>query len=70
MELNPSRDAASCAATQELFSILLNPKVHSRVHKSRPLVRILNQITLIHTTPTYISKIHLNIIHTPESWSS
>jgi hypothetical protein len=34
MELSPSWEAANCAATQELRSILLNLKVHDRVHKS------------------------------------
>jgi hypothetical protein len=33
-ELSPSWEAANCAATQELPSILRNPKVHQRVHKS------------------------------------
>jgi hypothetical protein len=28
MELNPSREAASCAATQEFPNILLDPKIH------------------------------------------
>jgi hypothetical protein len=34
MELSPPWEAASCAATQELPSILCNPKVHYHVHKN------------------------------------
>jgi hypothetical protein len=49
---------ASCTAAEEFPNISLN-KVHHRVNKSPPLVHILSQINTIHTTPSYISKIHL-----------
>jgi hypothetical protein len=54
MELNPSWEAANFAATQEFRSILWNPKVHYRVHKSPQPVPILIQINPIHTIPPYL----------------
>jgi hypothetical protein len=59
MELNPSCEAANCAATQELPNISWNPKVQYRVHKSPPLTPILGHINPIHTVPSYLSKIRL-----------
>jgi hypothetical protein len=70
MELSPSWESANCAATQEFSSILWNPTVHYRVHKSLPPVSIMSQINTVDTTLSYLSKIHFNIVHQPTSWSS
>jgi hypothetical protein len=69
-ELSPSRGAANCAAPQEPPSILWNPNVQYRVHKSPPLVPILSHIHPIHSILSYLSKIHFNIVQAPASWSS
>jgi hypothetical protein len=70
MKISPSWIAASCAAAQEFPRILFNPKVHYLIHKSPPLVPILNQINLVHTTASYLYKTSFNIIQPPKTWSS
>jgi hypothetical protein len=54
MKLSPSWEAANCAATQELPSILWNLKVQYCVQKSPPLVPILSQINPVHTIQFYL----------------
>jgi hypothetical protein len=63
MQLISSWEAANCAATQELTSILWKPKVHYRNNKSPPLVPILNQINPIHAIPFYLRHILILSAH-------
>jgi hypothetical protein len=42
MELSITREITGYAATQETASILLNMKVHYRIHKSSPVVQLCN----------------------------
>jgi hypothetical protein len=65
MKLSTAREVTNSAATQELPSILWNPKVHYHIHKSSQTVLILRQNNSVHTTQFHISKIQLNIIHSP-----
>jgi hypothetical protein len=69
MEQSPSWEAKTSYATQE---ILWNPKVHHRIDKTPPPVRILSQIDPFHGPPSNLSKIHFNTLpSTPGSskWS-
>jgi hypothetical protein len=63
MEMNVSWEAASCAATQKF------PKIYGP-RRFIAMVRILNQMNPVHSNLFYPSKIYLNIIHPPTSWSS
>jgi hypothetical protein len=66
-ELRTTRETNSCAATQELSCILWNPKINCHIHNSSPLVPILSLTNPVHTTLSYLSKIHPNIIHPSSS---
>jgi hypothetical protein len=60
MEKNPSWEANSRSASQEIPRPLWSPKVHYRVHNS-PLPRpvpILSHMNQVHTLPHYFPKSH------------
>jgi len=69
MVQSPSWEVNWFAASQEIPSILWNPKVHYRTQKCPPPVPILGQATLVHITTYHLQEIHPNIIHpsTPTS---
>jgi hypothetical protein len=56
-KLSSSWEAANCAASQELPSILWNPKVYHRALKSPPFVPILSQNDPVHTIQSYLRSI-------------
>jgi len=62
MEQNPSSEAASLLASQEIRRPLWNPKVHYHVHKNPLLAPILSQMNLFQNLPPYFPKIQSNII--------
>jgi hypothetical protein len=70
VQLTVTQDATSCVITRQFPSISWNPKFHCRIHKSSTIFPILSHTNPIHITPSYLYKIHLNVIHPPTSWYS
>jgi len=60
----------SRSASQEIPRLVLNFKVHYRVHKSPSLVPVLSQMHPVPTLPSYFPKIHSNVIFTSKLKSS
>jgi hypothetical protein len=58
MEQSPSREANRFAASQEIPSVLWNPKVNYRIHKYPPPVPVLSQLNPVHTPTLHFLKNH------------
>jgi len=73
MHQRPSWEASVSSASQEIIFILWNPKVHYRIYTSLSTLPILSKSDPIHVSPSYLLKIHFNIVFptTPTSseWS-
>jgi hypothetical protein len=49
MQQSPSWEADSHSASQEIHRLLLDPKIHYRVHNSPPVGPVMDQLSLAHT---------------------
>jgi hypothetical protein len=70
MKLSTTREATSCIATGYISSILWNPKVPCRIHKSSSLIPIPSWTNPVDTTLSCLSTIELNVIQPTSSLSS
>jgi hypothetical protein len=66
IELSLSWEASNCAAIQEIPSNFKEPEGSSPCSQEPST----GQFDPVPTIPSYLSKIHFNIIHPPTSWSS
>jgi hypothetical protein len=57
MEQSPSSEANQFVASQEIPRVLLNPKVHYRIHNRSPPVSILSQPNPVHNPTSHYLKI-------------
>jgi hypothetical protein len=64
-EQSPSWEANRFVASQEIPPVLLNPKVHYRIHNCSPPVSIVSQPNPVHKPMSHSLKIHPNIILPP-----
>jgi hypothetical protein len=69
MEQRPSWEPNSRWAGEEIPRLLLEPKVHHRVHKNPPFAPILNQMNPFFIFISNSFKSHFNIIFTSTAWS-
>jgi hypothetical protein len=58
MEQSPSWEANPFVGSQEIPRVLLNPKVHYRIHKSPPPVSILSQPNPVHTLTSHFLQLN------------
>jgi len=62
MEKKPFWEANSSLPSQKFLNTLLKHKTHYCVHKSPTQVSAVSKITPVHSTQSYLSKVHFNII--------
>jgi hypothetical protein len=60
MEQSPSWETVASSAGLEIPGFLWKRDIHYHIHKSSPLIPIMNQISPDHVLPSYWLKIHFN----------